>query len=71
MTKNIVGQQIIAVRPMSDTEMEEEGWEGVRPIVIVLENGYKIFPSRDEEGNDAGCLFGEFEGKTYYVGEDE
>jgi len=27
------------------------------PVVIVLDNGNAIFPSADDEGNNAGALF--------------
>ena len=57
---NVVGQKIIKLRPMTDEEMEAEGWEGhgSKPSVIVLENGTKLYPSRDSEGNGGGSLFG-------------
>lgn len=63
----IIGQKIVEFRPMTKAEMEGEGWEedGIHtnPTVIVLENGTKMYPSCDEEGNDGGCLFGVQNGK--------
>lgn len=56
----IEGQKIARLRLMTCTEMREQGWEDWRspPVVIELENGLKLFPSRDEEGNGPGALFG-------------
>lgn len=65
----LIGQRIAAVREMTREESEAQGWGRVRGAkVIVLENGIKIFASRDEEGNDVGCLFGETEdGGAFYL----
>ena len=55
--ENVVGQKIVKVRPMTDEEKDDEGWyRGT--AVIELENGVLLYPSSDEEGNDAGALFG-------------
>ena len=60
--KKIAGQKIIAVRLMNSAEAKREGWneESRRylPIVLILENGLKLYPSRDSEGNGPGELFG-------------
>lgn len=54
---DVVNRQIVAVRPMTKAEREAEGW--CRPAtVLVLDNGTILYPSRDDEGNDAGVLFG-------------
>lgn len=54
------GKTIAEVRTMTNEEMEQEGWEHYRekPPVIVLEDGTKLFPSQDPEGNGPGALFG-------------
>jgi hypothetical protein len=44
-----------------EVELEAEGWQeswGGFPVVLVFEDGSKIYASSDPEGNDAGCLFG-------------
>lgn len=53
--------EIEEVRAMTNDELEAEGWEGafVPPIVFVLEDGTKLYPSQDPEGNGPGCMFGE------------
>lgn len=58
----IVGVKIKEVRRMTPEEIFEQGWDGMRgvpPTVVVLENGIKLFPSRDPEGNGPGSLFGQ------------
>ncbi len=54
---HLLGKKIAQVRYMSETEAENLNWK-FRPIVIQLNDGTLIFPSRDDEGNDAGALFG-------------
>lgn len=62
----IEGQEIVEVRKMYNSEMIEEGWNtgGSNPVVLILENGVKIFPSQDYEGNGPGCMFGNGEAGT-------
>lgn len=67
----IEGLKITAVREMTKDEAKKQGWgfnmHGA-PKVIILENGTKIFPSCDEEGNGAGCMFGEDKaGTAFYL----
>lgn len=70
MSDGVVGEKIVGLRKMTKAEMRREGWEGTNeiPMVIVLENGSLLYPSRDEEGNGPGSLFGYVNGKTiaYY-----
>ena len=49
--------------------MEREGWDDDRPsVAIVFDSGAIVYPSRDEEGNGPGCLFGYYEGgEQFYV----
>jgi len=62
MPDNIIGQKIKTVRVMTSAEMDAEGWDEDNfhgnPTVIVLQNGVKLYPSRDSEGNGGGALFG-------------
>lgn len=56
----IVGTTIKEIRPMTQAELTEEGWEGHRgeTLVIILSNGVKLYPSSDYEGNSGGVWFG-------------
>jgi len=63
--ENIIGQKIVEVRPMTSEEKEDEGWE-YGTVVIVLNNGVLLYSSSDEEGNDAGVMFGK-KGDTPFV----
>lgn len=56
-----IGLKVTEVRMMTNAELMAECWEkswGGFPVVIVFEDGSKIYASSDPEGNDAGCLFG-------------
>jgi len=55
--KNLLGKKIVSVRYLSKREMEAMGWFK-RSVVIQLDDGSIFFPSSDDEGNDAGALFG-------------
>lgn len=55
------GKKIVEFRRMTEEELEREGWDTPRydnPPVLVLDDGSTLFPSRDEEGNGPGALFG-------------
>jgi hypothetical protein len=54
------GRTIKTVRPMTDVEMEREGWKHSHetPPVLVLDDGQCLFPSQDSEDNGPGALFG-------------
>ena len=51
----------LAVGGTSDKEYHAEmnglGWTR-KPIVLELDNGTVLYPSSDDEGNEAGSLFG-------------
>jgi hypothetical protein len=58
---NIVGKKIVEIRPMTGKEIVGEDWTewGDRgQPVLVLDDGTKLYPSRDDEGNGPGALFG-------------
>ena len=64
---NVIGQTITQVRPMTDKERDKEGWyRGT--TVLVLGNGVLLYASRDDEGNDAGAMFGRNKSKTFMLG---
>lgn len=53
----LIGVRIANIRPMTKKEQTAEGW--FRPATVIeLENGVKLYASRDDEGNDAGMIFG-------------
>ena len=52
----LVGKKITKVRYMSETERDQIGWDA-RPIVIILDDGTALYPSQDDEGNNAGSIF--------------
>jgi hypothetical protein len=54
--KLLLNRKIVGVRYLLDEEMELLGW-GERSIVLILDDGNMIFPSSDDEGNQAGALF--------------
>jgi len=56
--QSLVGRKIVNARYMSQEEADNMGWYS-RPIVFELDNGSFFFPSRDDEGNGAGALFGQ------------
>jgi hypothetical protein len=46
---------------MKRAELAAEGWDARPvdcPVAIVLDDGTKLFPSCDAEGNGPGALFG-------------
>lgn len=55
----IVGQTIVELREMTEDEKVDYGWDYMHGVMwaIVLSNGTRLFPSRDEEGNGPGDLF--------------
>lgn len=54
--KQLEGRKIVKVRYLSDKEQESLGWYK-RCVVMQLDDGNLIFPSSDDEGNEAGSLF--------------
>ncbi len=56
IAKVLVGKKIVAIRYMTDEEMDNHGWSR-RALIIQLDDGTAIYPSADDEGNGAGALF--------------
>ena len=52
----LLGRTIKKVRYLTNKEAEELGWDS-RCVVLILDNGNYVFPSADDEGNDAGAFF--------------
>lgn len=65
----LIGKKIVRIRPMTNKEREEEGWhnDNSATSVIELEGGILIYPSSDDEGNNAGTLFGKDGKKSFYI----
>ncbi|MDA0345364.1 MAG: hypothetical protein O3C54_05320 [Proteobacteria bacterium] len=57
--KYLLGRKIIGTRYLTDEEVEGLGWYN-SAIVLILDDGTLIFPSCDDEGNNAGAIFGQF-----------
>jgi len=59
----LLNRKIVNVRYMTKNEVDNHMWSRAA-IVITLDNGVSFYPSKDEEGNEAGVLFtthGEFQ----------
>ena len=54
--KLLVGKKIVKVGYLLKEETEGLGWMR-SSLAIELDDGTVIWPSRDDEGNDAGALF--------------
>jgi hypothetical protein len=52
----LVGRKIQEVRYMTEKEADDMGWCD-RPVVILLDDGTMLWPSKDDEGNAAGVIF--------------
>ena len=52
----LVGKKVQQVRYLTDEEVSGLGWFS-KAIVLIFEDGTCVFPSADDEGNDAGALF--------------
>jgi hypothetical protein len=50
------GRTIVRVRYLREEELQSLYWRSTT-VVLELDDGTLIFPSRDDEGNDAGALF--------------
>lgn len=54
----LVGRTITSVRYMTQGECESQDWR-FSALVLELDNGALILPASDDEGNNAGALFGQ------------
>lgn len=62
----LFNKKIVDVRYLTDEEMEMLGWYN-KCVVIVLDDGTLVYPSKDDEGNNAGALFYQKENSDDYV----
>ena len=60
-TAYLVGKTIVAVRYLSTEEQCSMGWQNKSLVIFFNDDSY-IFPSADNEGNNAGALFTSFKG---------
>ena len=56
--EHLVGRKIKAARYLTNKEVKAQGWSH-KAVVIELDDGTLLFPSRDDEGNGPGALFGQ------------
>jgi hypothetical protein len=61
--KPLIGRTITNVRWMKPEEVEAVGWDR-SPIVLQLDDQTLLYPSSDDEGNNAGALFTQAGSKT-------
>lgn len=57
-SEKLVGKRVKGVRYLTKGEVEALGW-CASALVLEFEDGTLLFPSRDDEGNGAGALFGQ------------
>ena len=55
LSPEILGQRIVRIRYMTKVEAEQFGWYSC-PLVMQLENGTWLIPSKDDENNDGGAI---------------
>jgi len=55
MTVKLIGRTIVGLTEFSKTELRQRGWDR-SPVIIVLDDGTKLIPMMDEEGNGPGEL---------------
>ena len=60
----LIGRTIKEVRPLTKEELTAHAWDGSAGAVIVLDDGTKLLPMRDEEGNGPGALLVEEADRT-------
>lgn len=60
-SKALVGKTIVKVDYITNLDAKGMGWRG-RSIALILNDGSVLFPSADDEGNEAGALFTTIEG---------
>lgn len=67
----VIGAKIVGIRRMMPSELRALYWDDSRgheiPIAIVLSTGAVLYPSRDDEGNGPGALFGVHKGEQFIL----
>jgi hypothetical protein len=62
----LLNRTIVEVRYLTDEEQDALGWYS-KSVILKLDDGTLIYPSKDDEGNDAGALFYQKEESDDYV----
>ena len=55
--QRLLNRRIVEVRYLNPDECRRLMWDRTS-VVVVLDNGTKVYAARDAEGNDAGALHG-------------
>lgn len=63
LEKELKGKKIKSIDLMSESEAEDMFWDQ-RAFVITLDDGTRLIPQRDDEGNGPGALFIEVKPET-------
>lgn len=65
----IIGSKIKKIRQMTKKEARIEGWnlDHAHCIILILDNGIKLYASQDYEGNGPGALFFTDKDKCYAI----
>ena len=56
--KHLLGKKIVNVNYLVVEDVHALGWQS-SAVIIELDDGTILYPSTDDEGNDAGALFGQ------------
>ena len=59
-SEKLNGRTIVECRYLTDEEARDLYWDR-KCLAIILDDGSYLFPSADDEGNDAGALFTSWE----------
>jgi hypothetical protein len=62
----LLNRKIVEVRYLTDDEQNSLGWYA-KSILLKLDDGTLVYPSMDDEGNNAGALFYQKEESDDYV----
>jgi hypothetical protein len=62
----LLNRKIVEVRYLTDEEQNSLGWYA-KSILFKLDDGTLVYPSMDDEGNNAGALFYQKEESDDYV----
>jgi hypothetical protein len=53
--QELVGKTIVSIKYMSKLHSHTWGWNK-RAVIITLDDGTRLIPMMDDEGNDAGSI---------------
>lgn len=73
MSLDFIGKKIVAIRPMTLQELENEGWDNdyhrdISGTAIVLDDKTVLYASVDYEGNGPGVIFGYNGTQSFAIG---